>query len=96
MLAEPSAAGSAVPGRHCAAGKALAECRSSSLSLQEVCGLYLALLLGGHWGKLEYFLRVIVLLPVTSNSQAKGRAFLSSLEGRAALLTALVERSHEP
>lgn len=31
-----------------AAGKALAECRRPSLSLQHICGLYLALLFGGH------------------------------------------------
>lgn len=40
--------GGAMPGRYCTAHKALAECRRSSLLLQEVCGLYLALLLGGH------------------------------------------------
>lgn len=64
------------------------------MSFQEVCGL--CLLLGGHYSRLEYFPRVIVLLPVAPNWQSKGRAFLSILEGRAALLTALVKRSHEP
>lgn len=38
----------ALPGRHSAADKGFTPARKPSLSLQEVCGLSLALVLEGH------------------------------------------------